>query len=291
MEVRLQRAAPTQLVQAFIAKAPVEALDIGVLNRLAGPDEGKAHRPLVGPGVERLALELSAVVHRDRARQPAHLAQPLKSRYDARPRQRGVNLEHEAFAAVIVHDREHPQLPAVDQAIGHVVHRPALVRSRRRGQRQALGDPDALALSLAHHEPLFPIQAVRPLVIHRPALPTKQHLDAPIAVAALLRGELGNAASQLQRGRAPAPIAVQRTRNPHQPASARHAQRALGGENAHRLALSLRAYHFRPTRSFSAEMSSAWSATMRLSLAFSASSSRSRRSSATVMPAYLAFQL
>jgi hypothetical protein len=50
------------LVEAFIAEAPVEALDVGVLDRLAGPDEGKAYRPLVGPGIQRLALEFRAMI-------------------------------------------------------------------------------------------------------------------------------------------------------------------------------------------------------------------------------------
>src|SRR6185503_17399946 len=263
------------LIQAFITEAPVEALDVGILDRLARSDEGKAHRPLVGPGIQRLALEFRSMIDRDRARQPAQIGQALEHRDDACSGKRTVDLERQALAAVVV----------------HVVHRPALIRCRRLGQHQALGDPNALALSLPHHEPLFPIQPVRPLVVHGPTLPSKQHLDAPVAVAALLRGELGNAALELKRRRAAAPIAIQRARDPHQPTSTRHAQTALGGEDPHRLAPGLRAYHFRPRRSFSAEISSTWSATMRLSLAFSASSSRSRRSSATVMPAYLAFQL
>jgi hypothetical protein len=74
------------LVQAFIAESPVEALDVGVLHGLPGPDEGKAHRPLVGPSVERLTLELRAVIHRNRARQAADLAQPLQDLHNASSR-------------------------------------------------------------------------------------------------------------------------------------------------------------------------------------------------------------
>jgi hypothetical protein len=59
------------LIEAFIAKPAIEALDIGVLDRLARSNECEPCRSLVRPGIERLALELGAVVHGDRARQSA----------------------------------------------------------------------------------------------------------------------------------------------------------------------------------------------------------------------------
>jgi hypothetical protein len=43
------------LVEGLIAQLAVEALDVGVLNRLAGPDEVQLYAPLVGPGVPCLA--------------------------------------------------------------------------------------------------------------------------------------------------------------------------------------------------------------------------------------------
>src|SRR5438132_1433693 len=68
-------------------------------------------------------------------------------------------------------------------------------------------------------------------------------------------------------------------------------QAALGHQHTDRDALRLRAHHFRCSRSFRAALSSSASASRRLSLAFSCSSSFSRRASDTVIPAYLAFQL
>src|SRR5262245_54001777 len=49
------------LVQALVAKLPVEALDEGVLDRLAGTDEVQLDSRTIGPGVERLAGELWTV--------------------------------------------------------------------------------------------------------------------------------------------------------------------------------------------------------------------------------------
>ncbi len=45
------------LVQAFIAEAPVEALDIGTLHRLARPNERQRDTGFVGPSIQHLTSE------------------------------------------------------------------------------------------------------------------------------------------------------------------------------------------------------------------------------------------
>jgi hypothetical protein len=49
------------LVQTLVAELAVEALDAGVLVRLAWPDERQLHGPLVRPRIEYLAFELRAM--------------------------------------------------------------------------------------------------------------------------------------------------------------------------------------------------------------------------------------
>jgi hypothetical protein len=49
-------------VQALVAQPAVEALDVGVLDGLAGIDEAQANTVLIGPLVEGLAGQLGAVV-------------------------------------------------------------------------------------------------------------------------------------------------------------------------------------------------------------------------------------
>src|SRR4051812_21956643 len=39
------------LIQALVTEAPVEALDVGVLDGFAGTNEGNAYRALIRPGV------------------------------------------------------------------------------------------------------------------------------------------------------------------------------------------------------------------------------------------------
>src|SRR5437667_8455311 len=101
------------LVQAFVSEAPVEALDVAVVHWFSRPDEGKAYAALVRPGIEHLALELGPVVHGERGGEPSELGQALDHGHHAGPRKRCIDLKHQALTGVIVHDRKHPELPAI----------------------------------------------------------------------------------------------------------------------------------------------------------------------------------
>lgn len=50
------------LIQTFAPQSAVEALDVSILHRFAGPNELQFYTVLVRPGVERLADELRAVI-------------------------------------------------------------------------------------------------------------------------------------------------------------------------------------------------------------------------------------
>src|SRR6185437_16606192 len=89
-------------------------------------------------------------------------------------------------------------------------------------------------------------------------------------------------------GRRPVPS---RPRQSHHPAGPHHRQLVRAHHLGDRLPLRGRRHDFRLSTSLIAAFSSASSAYIRFSLAFSSSSSRSRRSSWTVAPPYRAFQL
>ena len=107
------------LVQAFVPEAPVETLDVRVLDRLAWPDEVQLHAIPVCPFIEHLAFELRPVIHRNRQRKSPQIGQPVEYGRNATPGNRGVDLDRRALAAVVVHDRQAPKLPAITQAIGY----------------------------------------------------------------------------------------------------------------------------------------------------------------------------
>ena len=68
------------LVQALVAELAVEALDVGVLRRLAGLDQAQLDAALVGPLVERPARELRPLVGPDRLRQRPEAAIASRTR-------------------------------------------------------------------------------------------------------------------------------------------------------------------------------------------------------------------
>jgi hypothetical protein len=58
-------------VQALIAQAPVEGLDVGVIRRFSPPREIELHATLEGSRFKRLRHELRAVIDGDRRGQRA----------------------------------------------------------------------------------------------------------------------------------------------------------------------------------------------------------------------------
>src|SRR5690606_36246723 len=85
------------LVQAFVAQPAVEALDVGVLHRLARADERQAYALRVGPRIQDAALELAPVVDGDGLRQSAQFGEPVERCGDPRAGQRSVDLDGQAF--------------------------------------------------------------------------------------------------------------------------------------------------------------------------------------------------
>lgn len=100
------------LVEAFLAKPSVEALDERVLVRLAGADEVDLHPVLERPRVYRLAVELGPVVDRNRVRAAALLQQAVEHPNHPNAAQRGVHLDGGAFPRERILDRQRPELPA-----------------------------------------------------------------------------------------------------------------------------------------------------------------------------------
>src|SRR5262245_11447708 len=71
-------------VQALVAQAAVERLDVRVLHGVAGMDEGERHAAAIRPVLECAGRELGAMIHRDRAR--ARRPMRTRSRASATPR-------------------------------------------------------------------------------------------------------------------------------------------------------------------------------------------------------------
>jgi hypothetical protein len=71
------------LVQTLVAELAVEALHVGVLHRLARPDEVQLHTAPIGPLIQCLTGELWPVVDHDHLRQAALLTEGLELAHHA----------------------------------------------------------------------------------------------------------------------------------------------------------------------------------------------------------------
>ena len=96
------------LVETLVPKAPVEALDVGVLHRLARINEVQTHPVLVGPGIHRPPRELWPIVDHDQIRQAPFSAQPVQDPRNPETRERGIDLGGQALPGVVVNHRFTP---------------------------------------------------------------------------------------------------------------------------------------------------------------------------------------
>jgi hypothetical protein len=86
------------LVEALLPELSVEALDEGVLHRLAWLDEVKVDSSTVRPAIEHPTSELRPVVRDDRRGKSARRGEALEHLDHAQPRQRVVDLDGDALA-------------------------------------------------------------------------------------------------------------------------------------------------------------------------------------------------
>src|SRR5262245_24307978 len=277
-------------VQDLLAKRPIEAFDKGVLIRLAGLNVAQANPLSRTPLDEGLGDEFRAIVDAHPRRAAIEPHELVQHPNDPGAGDGGADLDGERLPIALVDDREGPEGTAVVQGIGHEIERPGLVQAR--GGRERL--PEARG-----YAPLAPpreIQSERAgHVIHAlmvPAMP-----GAPEAIEALPeppatmpghdvvhRGDDIGVPSQPGPWR---PV-VRRPRQPHRLAGAPDRDPVLPHQHGHDLAFRGQRDRFRLRTSLIAAFSSASSAYIRFSLAFSALSSFSRLSSATEAPAYFA---
>lgn len=103
------------LIQTLFTQSAVEALDVSVLHRFAGPNELRFYAVLVCPGVERLADELRAVIHLNQIGAPSSLPRLLEHTRHANTRQREVDLDVPARPVPHIDDGQHSNAAAMHQ--------------------------------------------------------------------------------------------------------------------------------------------------------------------------------
>ncbi len=174
------------LIQALIAEATVEALDVGVLDRFAWTDEVQRNAARVRPRIKRLARELGAVVADDRPRRSALGDELAQDASDTEARDRCVDFDRDAFAREIVDDVERAEDATVGELIGDEVHRPTLVRFARKDERLSCDCGDALANATAHDQAFSAVDSIDAFVVDDVTIATQKDVESSVAKARAL---------------------------------------------------------------------------------------------------------
>ena len=186
-------------IQELVAQSGIETLDVAVLPGRSRLDEGGAGPDCSDPPPDGFGDELRAVVGTDPSRDAAQDEQVGQHVDDVNGGKLPAHPDRQALAGELVQDVEHAEGPAVmglmmDEVIGPDVVRPLGTQPDAGAVVQPQTVP--LRLFLGHLQPLAPPQALDPLVVDLPAGDTQQGRDAPIAVAAILAGQLGHVRNQ-----------------------------------------------------------------------------------------------
>src|SRR5262252_3095159 len=277
-------------IEHLLAERSVEALDKGILIGLAGLDVAESDALGRAPPDKRLGGELGAVVDpypRGPTVQPDELVEDAD---DTGTRDRHADLDGERLAVTLVDDGECAEGPAVVEPITQEIERPRLVEGSRGEERlpeahrpAALRPPRQVQAERAIHSMhafMVPAMPRAPEAIE--ALP-----EPPATVTGhdvVQRGDHIGVPSQPGARR---PV-IRRPRQPHHLAGAPNRHAVLLHQHRQDFAFRGRRHGFRLKTSLIAAFSSASSAYIRFSLAFSASSSFNLLSSATDAPAYFA---
>ena len=167
------------LVQAFIAQAAVEALDLAILLWLSGVDVVPLDAVVVGPFQDGLAGEFGAIVRGYAGGFSVDPDQCVQFPRDPSAGDAGIGNQAEIFTAAIIVHRQNAELPAIPEGVGKQVQPPALVRLQRHWHRSAAAPRPFAATTAAHRQALFPVNPVELLFVHHHAHTFQHDTDPP----------------------------------------------------------------------------------------------------------------
>ena len=170
---------PTQgreqmLVEAFVTQPPVERLDEPVLHRLARCDVVPFNTTVLLPGEDRIGGQLGAVVAHHHAGIAPTLGDGVKLARHPFAGQRGVDHRRQALPAEVVDHTQDAEASAVAQRVGNKVEAPALVAVLRDRHRRPGSQSSLAATPPAHRKPLFLVEPIQLLAVHRHPLALQQ---------------------------------------------------------------------------------------------------------------------
>src|SRR5688572_2977077 len=233
------------IVQAFVSKLAVEALDVGVLRGLAGSNQFQIDTLGISPAIERPAGELRALVGSNRLRQPAELADLGEHPRDILPRDAEIDCDIETLAGKVIDYRQAFDAPAVSERVHHKIHAPGLVGTGRLLQCLPIQHNQLPATTLPDTQARFAIEPIHFFMVSLYAFTAQKVVNTPVAEPAPGVRQVNHACLKHDiLGRLLDQPAQRRARNPYQPTSAPLGDLHLLAALIHRLPLVLWAWRF-----------------------------------------------
>ena len=172
-------------VQAFVAEAPVEGLDVGVLVRLAGFNETQGQPLRVRPCEHRATAELLPVVRAEDLRKSAGDRQAVQDAGDRQSPEGPRRDNRHGLMGGVVDNGQALHDPPIRRAIEDEVRGPDLVATLGAHQGLAVGYRDLLASTALQLEPGLRVQAIDPFVIDDVAGLPQLQIDHPGPIASM----------------------------------------------------------------------------------------------------------
>jgi hypothetical protein len=178
------------LVQTFIPKLPVKALDVAVLHGTPRLDQHVANSVCLRPGHEHPAGEFWAVVGTHHARIPPKGRGLIEDPCHRLTRDAKVGGDVDAFMADIVSDGQAFEAPAIGQTVANEIHAPHLIDGLGQLQRHTLAGRPLGFLPLLYRQLGLAVEPVDPFVIHFRVCRSQQVVDPAVAEPASRLGDV-----------------------------------------------------------------------------------------------------
>jgi len=189
-------------VEAFVAKAPIDAFRERVLRGLARLNVLDVDAVPGGPLHEPKARELAAVVAHDATWASARADCGVEHLGDRGGWKRRPRMQRDRLPCEVVDGREDTIPAAVIELVVHEVHAPSLAGAARERCRLADDALEAFSLPASHREPFFAVDASHPTLPDRKALALEEPVHTAVPEAWMGVRRLTQRVAELGRLRA-----------------------------------------------------------------------------------------
>lgn len=182
-------------VQAFISEFSIEAFTIAVFPRTSRLDVERLHIQFAKPIPYGLSDKLWSIVRTNVLRRSVTDEELAEHMEYVLAVELSPDMDRKAFPCIFINDAQHAERSSIVRSIHHEVITPDMVLGRR--PKPDTGtviepEPPTFRLFLWNFEPFTPPYTLHTSKADAPAILFEQPVNAPVAIAAKLRGQVND---------------------------------------------------------------------------------------------------